>query len=232
MLSFHYSKFLFNRAIRKSTPFKRLSFNYGKNDSERCIEIEFVRHYYQGENTVLDIGYAFSEPRWFEMIQSFYIPNLVGLDPAANKKPAGYKKVVKDDIRKTQFSDNAFDLAICISTLEHIGMDNKIYGYGRVENNFGSQLEAMKEIYRILKPGGKLLLTLPFGKFKNYGWFIQYDLSTLDHLVINPNFKSKFIETYQYKKYWQFCKLSECRNIEYQITKHGAGAVVCLVLEK
>jgi len=229
---FHYSKYLFNRAIRKSKQFRIFPVNYGKSDSERCIEIDFARFYYKGENTVLDIGYAFSEPRWFEMIQSLHIPNLIGLDPAANIKPSGYKKVVKGDIRKTKFSENTFDLAICISTLEHIGMDNKIYGYGKNDNDFGSQLEAMKEIYRILKPGGKLLLTLPFGKFINYGWFIQYDLSSLGHLIINSNFKSKSIETYYFKKGWQFCKLRDCNSIKYQTAKHMAGAIVCLVLEK
>ncbi|MFH1899647.1 MAG: hypothetical protein ABIJ83_00025 [Patescibacteria group bacterium] len=98
MLTFYYLKYLFNRAIRKSKPFKIFPVNYGKSDSERCIEIDFVRYYYQGENTVLDVGYAFSEPRWFEMIQSLHISNLIGLDPAANIKPAEYKKVVKGDI--------------------------------------------------------------------------------------------------------------------------------------
>jgi ubiquinone/menaquinone biosynthesis C-methylase UbiE len=129
------------------------------------------------------------------------------------------------------FEDNVFDAIFCVSTLEHVGMNNTIYGLG-VEDDHVSQLDAMREMYRILKPKGKLLLTLPFGKFQNHGGFIQYDLAALGHVVINSDFKSKSICTFRLNRYWHFCKLNECSNVKYQEEKHRAGAVVCLILGK
>lgn len=231
MNKFIISNFLFNQAIRKSKPFKNLPIGYGFNDNERCVEIEFIRNYYQGENTVLDFGYAFAEPRWFSMIQSLCIPNLIGLDLSPPKIIDGYKDTTQGDIRKTNFKDNSFDDIFCVSILEHVGMDNDIYK-NNIENNPESQITAMREMYRILKPNGKLLLTLPFGKYVNYKWFIQYDLATLEHIVVNSNFKTQSIQTYKVNKFWEFCSVKSCSNILYQESNHRAESIVCLMLSK
>lgn len=53
---------------------------------------------------------------------------------------------VKADIHDLPFQDYHFDVAICNHVLEH------------VEND----LQAMKEIYRVLKPGGWAILQVPF----------------------------------------------------------------------
>lgn len=50
------------------------------------------------------------------------------------------------DITKTEFSDNQFDFIICNHVLEHIEDD----------------LRAMKELYRIMKPGGIGILQVPY----------------------------------------------------------------------
>lgn len=67
---------------------------------------------------------------------------------------------VVGDIRKTQFEDNFFNVITCISTLEHIGVEGR---YNILRDDFGDE-NALKEMFRILKKGGKLLLTTPFGK--------------------------------------------------------------------
>lgn len=68
-------------------------------------------------------------------------------------------KQIEGDIRKTDFKDNLFDCISCISTLEHIGVEGR---YGVEKDEFGD-LKAMKEMLRILKPKGQLLLTVPYG---------------------------------------------------------------------
>jgi 2-polyprenyl-3-methyl-5-hydroxy-6-metoxy-1,4-benzoquinol methylase len=57
--------------------------------------------------------------------------------------------VVNDDIKNTQISET-FDLITCISVLEHI-QDHKA---------------AMKSMYKLLKPGGHLILTCPYNHRK------------------------------------------------------------------
>ncbi len=52
---------------------------------------------------------------------------------------------VKTDIRNLVFEDNKFDFLICNHVLEHIDDEQK----------------AMKEILRVLKPGGKAILQVP-----------------------------------------------------------------------
>lgn len=55
---------------------------------------------------------------------------------------------VKMDIRDIPFADNTFDVAICNHTLEHVVED----------------LDAMKEFYRVLKPGGWAILNSPINE--------------------------------------------------------------------
>lgn len=225
------SKYFFNKAILTSKPFKTIPIGYGADDNERCIEIEFVRTYYQGENKVLDVGYSFAEPRWFDMIGSLYIPNLIGIDISPSREVVGYKKTIQGDIRNTKLKTNTFDSIFCVSILEHVGMDNQTYT-DITENNPNSQLKAMREMYRILKPNGKLLLTLPFGKYMDYKWFIQYDLKSLYQLIINSNFKTRSLQSFKVDKYWKYCLPNSCSNILYQEPYHRAGSVICLLLNK
>jgi len=66
---------------------------------------------------------------------------------------------IQGDIRKMPFSDEFFDVVTAVSTIEHIGLGR----YGDPLAPEGDQ-EAMKEIERILKHGGQLLMTVPCGK--------------------------------------------------------------------
>lgn len=68
-------------------------------------------------------------------------------------------KQVEGDIRSTGFRSNSFDRITCISTLEHIGVKGR---YG-VERDDKGDIKAMNEMLRILKPGGRLILTVPWG---------------------------------------------------------------------
>lgn len=57
-----------------------------------------------------------------------------------------YRKAMRrEDITALSFSDNAFDVIICIHVFEHIDNDRK----------------AMQEVFRVLKPGGIALLDVP-----------------------------------------------------------------------
>lgn len=53
---------------------------------------------------------------------------------------------VKMDVHQIPFEDNRFDVVLCNHVLEHVRDD----------------IQAMKEIYRVLKPGGFAILQVPF----------------------------------------------------------------------
>jgi ubiquinone/menaquinone biosynthesis C-methylase UbiE len=98
------------------------------------------------------------------------------------------------DIRKTNYEDNYFDVISCISTLEHIGVAGR---YGSDDDPSGD-LKAVKEMARILKPGGTILLTVPYG---------TRDVLPINKLYnkerINELFKDFFSVEIEYRKYFQ-----------------------------
>lgn len=60
--------------------------------------------------------------------------------------------MIKLDVTDMQFADNTFDAVICNHVLEHVPNDRR----------------AMREIYRVLKPGGWAILQVPIRKEMTY----------------------------------------------------------------
>src|SRR5205085_247297 len=88
----------------------------------------------------------------------------------ARKRVAGFH-AVQADLRRAPFREGAFDVVLCISTLEHVGRDNRRYGLGAAEVvPRTAMLQAARELGRLVAPGGYLLLTVPFGKAADHGW--------------------------------------------------------------
>ena len=86
------------------------------------------------------------------------------------------------DLRRLEFGDAAFDRIVCVSTLEHVGMNNDRYG-GSNEQAPETVCDAVSELARVLAPGGELLITVPYGTAANHGWFRVLDAAALQQLV-------------------------------------------------
>lgn len=85
------------------------------------------------------------------------------------------------DIRRTTFPNKFFDQVTNISTLEHVGMD---WYYNKWLDVEQGDFEAMKETGRILKTGGHLLLTIPYGsEYKPYQALRVYDDKRISRLL-------------------------------------------------
>lgn len=133
--------------------------------NERCIE--------------LPLGLAVADvqrPGWVLDAGCALLPGIIGLPasyPQAAKvvhltqniasetvKPRGVlASFVSADLRDLSiFADGAFERTVCLSTLEHVGMDNTIYG-ARSECNPESVIDAINELYRVTKSA--LLITVP-----------------------------------------------------------------------
>lgn len=124
--------------------------------NERIVEVPFVFKNLPQSNKakILDVGCC-------ETILPIQLASLgykvTGLDIRPYDLFHPNFLFVKEDICETKLSSNQFDLIICISAIEHIGLDT-IYGRS---NKKSSDKKAIKSMFSLLKPGGKLLLTTP-----------------------------------------------------------------------
>jgi hypothetical protein len=123
---------------------------------ERPIEIPWCLARYGGEPRLLDVGYAFAEPAYLSGLVGLGAPELTGLDLVEAEVPG--LRSVQGDLRNLPFPDRAFDVAIAISTLEHVGRDNTQYG---LDPEDGDSLDAaLRELLRVTE---RLLVTVPTG---------------------------------------------------------------------
>ena len=108
---------------------------------------------------------------------------------SAVKKEAKYVSAKYGDIRKIPYPDDKFDLIISIGTVEH----------------FPDSIKALKEMKRVLKPGGMAMISVPvkydlWGRFLfigllqklgryHYGYEISYTRGQFKSLLNQAGFK-------------------------------------------
>lgn len=222
--------------------------NYGFRIDERIIEYPwFFSRLPQDNGKLLDAGSILN----YELIATQ--PSLQSkkifistLSPEGNcfwKRGISY---VFEDLRNCCYRDNYFYWVVCISTAEHIGLDNtRLYtdDISKNENNPGSYLDAIHEFYRILKPGGILYITLPFGKRTNRGWFQVFDDKMIDELIMVFNPSSIIESHFRYQPTgWEkstriLSKDATCFDIHQQTEyEHDFAAfsrgIICLEMKK
>lgn len=158
--------------------------NYGIGIDERCIEFSW----YFGiadpaAKTILDAGSALN---YNFIVGQPYFRNkkltILTLAPECNcfwQLGISYQF---GDLRDLPFRDHFFDEIVCISTIEHVGMDNSRFTGESQTDHFNENdfVLALRELNRVLRPGGRLLVTVPFGKYENWGEFQQFDATLLD----------------------------------------------------
>ncbi|MFB0562662.1 MAG: DUF268 domain-containing protein [Candidatus Lokiarchaeia archaeon] len=128
-------------------------------------------------------------------------------------------KDIIGDIRHTEFPDNFFDAVTAISTIEHIGLGR----YGDPLDKEGDK-KAIKEIKRILKPKGKLLLSVPYGKSAITKLNRVYDANQLQSIL--KGFKIER-EDYFFKKnkFWHSVSKEYLANIESPTITKGIACI-------
>ncbi len=211
----------------------------GFNSTERFVEVPWVFARKGDAVTVLDVGYANAEMEYLQQLANLGIADLHGLDIAAPKHltvtdAAGLQRPllapVQGDMRNTPFEDAKFDLIFCVSTIEHVGFDNQRYAPGQLDvPGPTGDCDAIRELCRITKPGGRLLLTVPFGKYENHGWFQQYDMARLIKLCAASNFGVEQMHFFRYNNGWHECHAYELRDAGYQTNgAPNATGVACI----
>ena len=167
---------------------------YGFKLDERCVEIPWIfSRYPQAKGMVLDAGCAYLK---FGSIRRRLDPEasvtLLTLDKRDMAFPVSAKEVcrLEADMRNVPLERQSFDAITCVSTLEHVGMDNtQLY---TADESFREQSEedyikAFRELGSLLKTGGSLFVTVPFGLRKNHGWLQVFDAPMLNSLIGSPD---------------------------------------------
>jgi SAM-dependent methyltransferase len=130
-------------------------------------------------STILDVGCCDSLLT-LKLAKKGY--KVYGIDTRQYQEKHPNLTFVQEDILRTPFPNGLFDAAIAVSTIEHIGLG--VYGDPIHDN---ADILAVREIYRILKPDGRFIVTTPFaGEYKlaKYGGGYEryYDADTIRKL--------------------------------------------------
>lgn len=191
---------------------------------ERVVEIPWVLSRLRS-GRVLEVGYAFAEPAYLAALARLVPEQLVGVDLAAAAVPG--METVAADVRELPFGDGSFDQVLLVSTLEHVGADNEVYGLD-AESDGASRAAALRELRRVLRPDGGLLVTVPLGEPEDYGWFRQEDTAGWDRLFTRAGFFVEEQEAYELgEDGWRAAPAFDPRGVRYGERGPAASAVLC-----
>jgi ubiquinone/menaquinone biosynthesis C-methylase UbiE len=126
---------------------------------------------------------------------------------------------IYDDLRYIPIRNDYYDAVFCISVLEHVGLDNTSFAGDSIfneHNKYDAEL-VMKELRRVLKPGGALLITVPFGIYQDYGTFQQFDAELLWKAINAFGVaKNTTLTFYKYSSLgWQISTEMDCKTCKY-----------------
>jgi hypothetical protein len=167
---------------------KSLPAGYGFRLDERIVEYPwFLSRLPSRPGTLLDAGsilnYEFLLKHPGLASKRIFISTLAPEAECFCRNGVSY---VYEDLRDSCFRDGNFDWVVSLSTVEHIGMDNTMLytaDAGKRESDKLAYLQAATELRRLLKAGGTLYLSVPFGKHQDHGWFQIFDAAMVDRLI-------------------------------------------------
>lgn len=146
--------------------------------NERIVEIPFIfQHITRSKSRILDIGCC-------ESTVSISLATLghqvTGVDIRPYELSHPNFEFRQEDIVSTPLKEKQFDYVLLLSTVEHIGLDT-MYGDSQQGTD---DLATLRKVKTLLKPNGKLLLTVPYAKhFSQDSFMRRYDKAHLKRLL-------------------------------------------------
>jgi len=194
---------------------------------ERVIEVPWVLSRLVPSGRVLEVGYAFAEAPYLAALLRSGV-ELVGVD-LAGRDVDGMDRV-EADVRDLPLPEASVDQALLVSTLEHVGADKRGYGL-EAEEASGSRVDALRELGRVLRPEGRLLVTVPLGEPGDHGWFRLDDVAGWTGLFASAGLFVEEQEAYELTAGgWQAAPGFRADGVGYGERGPAASAVLCTAL--
>lgn len=186
--------------------------------SSRTVEYPWVlRNLTIPRGKVLDVGPTGST---FPILLTSFGYDVYGIDIRSYewKVPPNLTMVV-GDIKATKFPTGFFDAVTAISTIEHIGLGR----YGETLDPKGDR-KAIAEIIRILKDGGELLMTVPFGRRSVSTLHRVYDEDALRSLLVGTTINK--MEFFGLRGgFWVRLSSSELVNVDSSVKERAVAMI-------
>ena len=183
--------------------------------TDRVVEEPWALEHVRPGERVLDVGSATT--RFLGALPSSCRVYAIDLRPTPRQPGLG---ILRGDVMRAPFRPGSFDTITCISTIEHIGLD--VYGQG--PDLFGDEV-VMRHLRRLLRPGGRLLLTAPYGKRSVSAWLRVYDRRSFARLA--RGFCVLSVRYYRREgDSFVACAPGELRDAEFDYTDVRSGGVV------
>jgi hypothetical protein len=177
---------------------------YGLRLDERAVEYPWLfSRLPGGSGRLLDAGSALNHG--FLLSRDVLSGKKVFISTLSPEPQAFWKRGISyvfEDLRETCFRDGYFDWVVSLSTVEHIGLDNTLLytsDGSKREDLPDAYLTAIKEYHRVLRDGGTLYVTFPFGAYKHHRWFQVFNGAMIDRLVevFSPSTVKEWVFKYE-----------------------------------
>lgn len=217
---------------------------YGVGFDERVVEFPWI-FTREVHGRMLDAGSALNHAHTLARLRPRVRElHVVTLAPEPQAYPYLDVSYLYADLRELPLRDETYDVVASISTLEHVGMDNSQYGApGASPDPDGDLAQATRELWRVLKPGGRLYVTVPYGERADHSWLRVFDSAALDSLIdaFGPAEPEEVVFAYDAGG-WRFSSRDEAKSLRYRDPFSGeepgddraaaARAVACVELRK
>jgi hypothetical protein len=174
---------------------------------DREIEWAFVTaRMPQGPREVLDFGGSLGQLSIAAAERGFHV---VTLDLDAERFPWKHPNVdfVCGDLLKVDLPDQHFDLILNCSSVEHVGLQGR---YGVATEETDGDLQAMRRFRELMKPGGRMLMTIPCGQDAAIiPWHRVYGAQRLPKLLTGYAIEQEEFWMKQRDNRWYLCRRDE-----------------------
>jgi SAM-dependent methyltransferase len=206
----------------------------GAGFCERVVEVPWVlRRLPRPAGRVLDVGTAFAPTVYHRQLVRLPAAERHGVDLVPFRLPGVVSH--RADARELPFPDGSFDRVICISALEHMGLDNERYlGPDGSPRDESGDVTALREMGRVAGPDGRVLVTVPGGRAHAFDWLRQYDADAWSALVAQAGLAIERLDCFEQdlQRGWQACPPEALASREYDRDAVGAGGLICAELRR